>query len=96
MGWYQVLEFNSLVSSQGDNLYAGPRTQPPVSISVKLPSDDWLCQEMEKLNLILTEGYATRSFNTSGPSGLSRYQFNKVPYTQKWYDVYWEKRDFPW
>ena len=48
---------------------------------------------MEKLNLTLTKGYPTHSSDTSG---LCRDQFIKVHRTQKWYDVYSEKKDFSW
>ena len=46
---------------------------------------------MEKLNLTLTEGYPKHSTDING---LSKDQFVKVPHTQKWYDVYSDKKDF--
>ena len=66
MWWQQVLKFESSASSQDDNLFAGPRTQLTVKMSVKLPSDDWLCWKMEKVNLTLIEGYPTCPSDTSG------------------------------
>ena len=61
MGWHQVPEFESSASSQDDNPFAGLRTQGSGKVPVKLPSDEWLCRKMEKLNITeaLTEGYPT-------------------------------------
>ena len=73
--WRQVPEFENATSK----------------ISVKLPSDDLLCWNLEKLNLPLTEGYPTCSTDTNG---LSKDQFVKVPHSQKWYDVDSDKKDF--
>ena len=58
------------------------RTQPNGKVSIKIPSDEWLCRKMEKLNITLTEDYPTLSSETSG---LSRDMFVRVPKTQKWY-----------
>ena len=89
MGWHQVPGFQCSASSQDNNQFAGPRIHSTGNILVKLSSDDWLCRKMEKLNLPLTEDYPTHS---SDASGLSRDQFVKVPHTQKWYDVYAQKK----
>ena len=43
MGWHQVPEFKSAASSKDKNFFASPRSQASGRISVKLPSDDWLC-----------------------------------------------------
>ena len=59
MGWHQVPEFESSASSQHDNPFASPKTQPTREVPVKLPSDDCLCRKMEKFNITLTEGYST-------------------------------------
>ena len=75
IGWNQIPKFETSASSQDDNPFAGPRSQAASKISVKLPSDHWLGQKLEKSNLTLTEGYpscssdANRLFKTS----LSRY-----------------------
>ena len=90
MGWRQIPEFESSVSFQHDNPFSSPRTQPTNKISVKQPSDEWLCRKMEKLNITLAEGYSTRSSDTSG---LIREQFVRFSKTQKWY-VCAEKKDF--
>ena len=65
MGWHNVPEFESVLSSD-DNPFAGSRVQPTGKVSVKLPVDDWLCRQMEKLNLTITEGYPARNMETAG------------------------------
>ena len=71
MVWQQEPEFECSASSQDDHPFASP-------------SDDWLSQTRERLNLSFTEGYPTCS---TGTSGLSKDQFINVPHTQKWYNV---------
>ena len=56
MGWSLVPEFESAASFQDYNPFASSRSHSTSKISVKLPSDTWLCQKLEKLNLILSEG----------------------------------------
>ena len=84
-------EFESSASLPDDNPFASPRRQSTSKICVKLPSDDWLCLKLERLNLTLTEGYPTLSTDTNE---LSKDQFVKVPHTQKSYDVHSAKKDF--
>ena len=91
LGWKQVPEFESSSSSLDDNLFAGTRAKPTSKVSVKLPSDKWLCRKMEKLNISVTEGYP---YHSSETLGLARDQFVRDPKTQKWYDMYAEKKDF--
>ena len=51
--------------------------------SVNLPTDEWLCRKMSKLNITLVQGYPTR---TSEAGGLLRDQFVRPPKSQqKWY-----------
>ena len=45
-------EFEASLSAD-DNLLAGPRSQPTSKFSVKLPTDKWLCQKLEKVNITL-------------------------------------------
>ena len=48
-----------------------------------MPTDEWLCSKMGKLNLTLTEGYPSRS---SEAGGLLKDQFVRPPRSQaKWY-----------
>ena len=78
----RVPEFESAASSQDNNLFARPRTQPTGKVSVTLQSDEWLSRKMEKPNITLI---VTHSPDTSG---LTRDPFVKLPRTQKCYDVY--------
>ena len=89
MGWHNIPEFDR-VSSSDDNPFAGSRVQPTGKVSVKLPVDEWLCRKMEKLNLTITEDYASRNAETSG---LLRDQFIKPPRSSKWYDMHTNKKD---
>ena len=89
MGRKQVPEFES--SSLNEHLFVDTRTQPTSKVSEKLPSDEWLCRKMEKLNITATEGYPSHS---SEKCGLARDQFIKVPKTLNLYNMYTEKRDF--
>ena len=50
---------------------------------MNLPTDEWLCKKMSKLNLTLVQGYPTR---TSEAGGLLKDQFVRPPKLQgKWY-----------
>ena len=91
MGWHQVPDLDRQASFQDDNPFAGSRKPAAGRISVKLPSDDWLCQKLEKLNLSLTEWNSIHSTDTSG---LYKDQFFKIPKSQKWYNVQSERKDF--
>ena len=52
-------------------------------VLVTMPTDEWLCSKMGKLNLTLTEGYPSRS---SEAGGLLKDQFVRLPKSQsKWY-----------
>ena len=55
-------------------------------MSVKLPTDEWLCKKMDKLNVTLVEGYPSRA---SEAGGLQKDQFVKVGRSQsKWYGLH--------
>ena len=90
--WHQFPEIGSSASAQYDNPFAIPRTQSTDKVSVKLPTDDWMCRKMEKLNITLTEYNSTHGSDTSG---LTRDRLIRVPNAEKWYDMYAEN-DFFW
>ena len=82
MGWTHIPDMNNS-SSADDNPFQAPKQQPLGRISVKLPSDEWLCQKMDKLNVTPVEGYLSRA---SEASGLQKDQYVKVSKSQlKWY-----------
>ena len=83
MGWTHIPDMDTTTGSSEDNPFAGPKLQTPGKISVQLPTDEWLCQKLSKLNLTLTDGYPSRSAEAGG---LQRDQFLKPPRSQaKWY-----------
>ena len=49
MAWNDILEFDSVSSSQDDNPFAGSRMSHTGKVSVKVPVDDWLCRKFERL-----------------------------------------------
>ena len=92
MGWNQIPDFNSASSSLDDNPFAGSQVKPTgkVSVSVKLPVDEWLCRKFERLNLTVAEGYPSTNTETSE---LLRDQFVEPPRSSKWYDMHTDKKD---
>ena len=83
MGWTHIPDMDTAASTADDNPFAGPKAQPTGKISVSMPTDEWLCSKMGKLNLTLTEGYPSRS---SEAGGLLKDQFVRPQrYQAKWY-----------
>ena len=90
MGWNQIPDIESTAATGDDNPFAGPRSQPVGKVSVRLPTDDWLCNKMAKLNVTLVEGYPSRS---SEAGGLLRDQFVRPPKSQsKWYGLFSDQK----
>ena len=86
MGWTHIPEVDSALSSADDNPFAAPKQQPAGKTSVNLPTDDCLCRKMDRLNLILVQGYPSRC---SEAGGLQRDQFVKHGKSQgKWYGLH--------
>ena len=85
MGWSHIPDVDSALSSSEDNLFAAPKQQPSGKISVNLPTDDWLCHKMDRLNLTLTQGYPSKSAEAGG---LLRDQFVKPKSQVKWYGLH--------
>ena len=76
MGWTHILDIDTTAGSSDDNPFAGSKLQTPGKVSVQLPTDEWLCRKLAKLNLTLTDGYTSRSAEAGG---LQRDQFLKPP-----------------
>ena len=75
----------SFPASRTDNPWVGRRAQPMGKVSVDLPPEDWLCRKLETLNLVLIEGYPSKS---SEPRGLHVDQFLRPPKSQnRWYGI---------
>ena len=88
MGWSHVPAIDSSNPSD-DNPFAGPKAPAPSKISVHMPTEDWLCKKLSKLNLTLVEGYPSRTAETGS---LPMDQFLRPPRPQsKWYGLYSEQ-----
>ena len=72
MGWTHIPDMDTVAATSDDNPFAGPKAQPMGNVSVNMPTDEWLCRKMGKLNLTLVEGYPSCS---SEAGGLLKDQF---------------------
>ena len=83
MSWNHIPDIDSGATTSEDNPFVGPKLHTPGKVSVNLPTDEWLCRKMSKLNITLVQGYPTR---TSEAGGLLRDHFVRPPKSQqKWY-----------
>ena len=86
MGWSHIPEMDSTASTSDDNPFAGPKTVTPGKVWVKMPTEDWLCRKLAKLNLTLVEGYPSCG---SEAGGLAKDVFLRPARTQsKWYGLH--------
>ena len=60
MGWTHVPDVDSSNPSD-NNPFAGPKAPAPSKVSVHMPTEDWLCKKLNKLNITLVEGYPSRT-----------------------------------
>ena len=70
MGWTSIPDIDSSNTASDDNPFSGPKAPVPGKVSVTMPTEEWLCKELSKLNIILTEGYPTRSSDLQSSSKL--------------------------
>ena len=85
MGWSHIPDMDSSNPSD-DNPFAGPKAPAPSKISVQMPTEDWLCRKLAKLNLNMTEGYPSR---TTEAGSLPMDHFLRPPKPQtKWYGLH--------
>ena len=66
MGWSHIPELDNTTSTSDDNPFAGPKTVTTGKVSVKMPTEDWLCRKLAKLNLTLVEGYPSHGSEAGG------------------------------
>ena len=66
MGWANIPDVDSSNTASDDNPFSGPKEPVPGKVSVTMPTEDWLCKKLSKLNVTLTEGYPTRSTEAGG------------------------------
>ena len=58
MGWSHIPDIDSVTNTCEDNPFAGHKTPVLGKVSaVQMPTEDWLCKKLEKLNTTLVEGY---------------------------------------
>ena len=89
MGWSHIPDVDSTNPSD-DNPFAGPKAPVPSKISVQMPTEDYLCRKLAKLNLTMTEGYPSR---TTEAGSLPIDHFLRPPKPQtKWYGLYSEQQ----
>ena len=90
MGWTHIPDMDSGTKSSDDNPFAGPKLQTPGKVSVSLPTDEWLCSKLNKVNLTLVQGYPSR---TTEAGTLQRDQFVRTAKSQsKWYHLHTEPK----
>ena len=66
MGWNHIPDLEYSLASRTDNPWVGHRSRPVGKVSVLLPLEDWLCRKLENLNLVLIEGYPSKSCDPGG------------------------------
>ena len=85
MGWSNIPELDSATTGSDDNPFSGPKSSTPGKVSVHMPTKEWLCKKLSKLNVTLVEGYPSRS---SEAGGLMMDQFLRPAKSQaKWYGL---------
>ena len=86
MGWSHIPDIDSAATISQDNPFAGPKTVASGKVLVKMPTEEWLCRKLGKLNLTLVEGYPSRG---SEAGGLAKYVFLRPAKSQsKWYGLF--------
>ena len=75
MGRTHISDMDSGTKSSDDYPFAGPKLQTPGKVSVSLPTDEWLCSKLRKLNLTLVQGYPS---HTTEAGTLQRDQFVRM------------------
>ena len=84
MGWSHVPDVDSSNPSD-DNPFAGPKAPAPSKVSVQMPTEEWLCRKLSKLNITLVEGYPSRTLEAGG---LLLDQFVRPAKSQaRWYGI---------
>ena len=82
MGWSHVPDVDSSNPSD-DNPFAGPKTPAPSSVSVQMPTEEWLCKKLSRLNINLVEGFPSK---TAEAGSLPMDHFLRPPRSQANWD----------
>ena len=93
MGWSHIPHINSSSNPSDDNPFAGPKAPVPSKVLVQMPTEDWLCRKLSKLNITLVEGYPSHS---SDAGGQLKDQFLRPAKSQsKWYGLFSDQKVDP-
>ena len=93
MGWSNIPDLDSANTASNYNPFSGPKTTTPGKLSVQMPTGDWLCEKISKLNLTLVEGYPSCS---SEAGGVLMDQFLRTAKSQsKWYRLFSDHKADP-
>ena len=88
-----IPELDNTTATSDDNPFAGPKTVTPGKVSVRMPTEEWLCKKLGKLNLTIAEGYPSRG---SEAGGLAKDVFLRPPRSQsKWYGLHTDQKTDP-
>ena len=86
MDWSNIPDMDSSNTASDDNTFSGLKVPVPGKVSVQIPTEDWLCRKLSKLNLTLFEGYPSHS---SEAGSLMKDQFLRPAKSQsKWYKLF--------
>ena len=66
MGWSIIPDIDNATTGSDDNPFSGPKTVTPGKVSVQMPTEEWLCKKLSKLNVTLVEGYPSQSSEAGG------------------------------
>ena len=66
ISWTHIPDVKYSPTSRTDNPWTGHRSKPVGKVSVLLPPEDWLCKKLENTNLVLIEGYPSKSSEPGG------------------------------
>ena len=56
MGWSNIPEMDTTTGSD-DNPFSGLKSSTTGKVSVQMPTEEWLCKKLSKVNVTLVEGY---------------------------------------
>ena len=66
MGWSHSPDNYSATNTSEGNPFAGPKAPVPGKVPVQMPTEGWLCKNLEKLNTTLVESYPSRGLEAGG------------------------------
>ena len=93
MGWSHIPDMDNSTSNTDDNPFTGPKAAVPGKVLVQMPTEDWLCSKLSKLNVTLNCGKENLQPEAGG---LMRNQFLRPAKSQfKWYGLFSDQKVDP-